>query len=70
MKPRIPGTACPKCGNLVACTCTIAKKHKKGCRYRIAAELSFELACPHGLQACPKCDPCDCGSTAVTRPVG
>lgn len=42
--------------------CDIRKEHKKRCRYRRAAELSVELACDHGAQACPTCDPCTCGS--------
>ena len=59
-----PGTACAGCGNFCTCTCSIEKKHKKSCRYRVAASLSVELACDHGLQACPECDPCDCGAGA------
>lgn len=53
---------CAKCGNLVTCTCKLAVKHKPKCRYFRAAQLGIELACEHGLQACPKCDPCSCGA--------
>jgi hypothetical protein len=52
------------CRNLASCVCDVIKQHKRTCRYRIAACLSFELACDHGLQGCPQCDPCTCGSTA------
>lgn len=62
--PAVPaGTACPGCGNLVTCTCGLAAQHDATCRFRRAAELSIEVACPHGFQACPRCDPCDCGYT-------
>lgn len=54
--------ACPVCGNLASCTCDVAAKHKPDCRFRRAAELSVELACAHGFQACPQCDPCTCGA--------
>lgn len=60
---------CLKCGNLVACTCRIEQQHKKNCRYRRAACLSVELACDHGLQACPKCDPCTCGALEPVKAV-
>lgn len=52
---------CKKCGNLVSCTCGISATHKATCRFRRAAALPFELACEHGYQACPICDPCECG---------
>jgi hypothetical protein len=54
-------TPCPECGNLATCVCQIVAQHRPGCRYRIAASLSIELACDHGFQACPICDPCPCG---------
>lgn len=57
-----PGVACPGCGNLVECTCDAEKKHKEDCRYLAAMRLSVELECEHGFQACPECDPCDCGA--------
>ena len=55
-----PGWACPDCGNLCGCTCQIERDHRPECRYRKAAMLSVELACDHGFQACPECDPCCC----------
>lgn len=50
------------CGNLATCTCQLEVKHKAHCRFLRAAKLSVELACKHGFQACPECDPCDCGA--------
>lgn len=57
--------SCAKCGHLTGCVCTLKKEHKKGCLFRRAALLSVEVACPHGFQACPKCDPCRCGIVVV-----
>ena len=52
---------CSKCGHLAgSCVCVIRETHDPKCRYRIAAELSIELPCDHGYQACPICDPCTC----------
>lgn len=64
-----PGSACRGCGNLVSCICEVRKTHGKKCRYRIASELSFELACEHGFEACPKCDPCTCKKQKPVRPI-
>lgn len=58
---------CGRCGNLVSCVCRIKEQHAEGCRYRRAACLSVELACDHGLQACPLCDPCDCGAQEAVK---
>lgn len=56
---------CGKCRNLGSCTCEVTMLHRKGCRFRRAATLSVELACPHGFQACPECDPCRCPGLAT-----
>lgn len=56
----MPLIGCPHCGNLCTCTCKIQREHSEGCRYRRAAQMSVELACDHGFQACPICDPCTC----------
>lgn len=53
---------CKICNNLVTCSCKISEKHKPDCKFRKAAELSVELACDHGFQACPVCDACTCGA--------
>lgn len=52
---------CTRCGQLGFCVCDVKRDHKDGCPFRRAALLSMELACEHGLQACPVCDPCTCG---------
>lgn len=56
------GTPCSGCGNYCTCTCVLEDKHRPGCRFLMAAMLSVEIACDHGFQACPICDPCDCGA--------
>lgn len=56
---------CAVCGNLVSCTCGIERTHAGDCRYARAARLSVEIACKHGFQACPICDPCTCGVGAT-----
>lgn len=55
------GTSCDKCGHF-HCICPVRERHKEDCRFRRAVELSVELACDHGFQVCPVCDPCDCGA--------
>ena len=50
------------CGNLVACTCKLERRHGPDCPFARAAKLAVELPCPHGFQACPECDPCSCGA--------
>lgn len=49
------------CG-YITCICWVFEKHEEGCRFRRAAALKVELACDHGFQACPECDPCTCGA--------
>lgn len=56
---------CETCKNLVCCVCNIDKTHKDNCLFRRAAVLSVELECEHGFQACPICDPCNCGIEVV-----
>lgn len=53
---------CRGCG-YVTCVCNVQIAHRPGCRYRRAALLTVELACEHGYQACPTCDPCTCGAS-------
>lgn len=58
-----PSIGCSECGFIGSlCICELKKKHKPDCRFLKAASLSIELACEHGYQACPICDPCDCGA--------
>lgn len=56
------------CGH-VACICKVIQTHKVKCRYRMAAQLSVELPCTHGFQACPDCDPCTCGANVDLKPL-
>lgn len=35
-------------------------KHKRSCRYRLAATCAGPVECEHGYEVCPKCDPCEC----------
>jgi hypothetical protein len=57
---------CPDCGLIRdGCVCSARREHKPGCRFLRAASLSVELECHHGFQACPICDPCDCGAGAT-----
>lgn len=66
---KVMEAVCPVCKNLVYCTCQILREHERGCRYRRAAALSVEIACDHGLQACPQCDPCTCNPKKPMEPI-
>ena len=61
INPPLDEVFCPGCGS-VTCYCEQKARHRGDCRYLRAARLSFELACDHGYQACPECDPCSCGA--------
>lgn len=51
---------CLTCGHL-ACVCRVLEEHPDpACRYRIAVTCAAPIACEHGWDACPKCDPCTC----------
>src|SRR5262245_53527217 len=66
INPPLDEVFCQVCGVIKeSCICDLKKKHKETCRFLRAARLSFELACDHGFQACPECDPCDCGVGAT-----
>jgi hypothetical protein len=45
----------------------IQKHHSTGCHFRTLAELTMETFCPHGLQCCPVCEPCNCGCQVPTE---
>lgn len=53
------------CGMGVTCVCELQLRHQPKCRFLLASQLSVELACEHGFQACPTCDPCTCGTGAT-----
>lgn len=48
------------CGHF-ACVCAIRAAHKETCSFRRAATGPVGIACDHGFDVCPKCDPCTCG---------
>lgn len=50
---------CPSCGHF-ACICNILKDHAEPCLYRRAATIPIGIACDHGRDVCPECDPCTC----------
>lgn len=39
--------------------------HAPSCAFRAALACRFRIACPHGLDACPDCDPCTCRPAAA-----
>lgn len=51
--------ACEICQHF-ACICGIRTEHEKGCKFRRAATCAFPIACDHGRDVCPVCDPCTC----------
>ncbi len=53
---------CAKCGFL-ACVCQILLDHEPVCKYLIAACCPVGIACDHGRDVCPQCDPCTCQET-------
>jgi hypothetical protein len=53
--------ACERCQHL-ACVCDIRAAHAEGCPYRTAATCAVAIACDHGFDVCPVCDPCACGA--------
>lgn len=47
------------CG-MIECVCTEARKHKDGCRTKIALLCPIGFECKHGFDVCPECDLCTC----------
>ncbi len=54
--------SCPECGHL-ACVCAILQRHAEPCLFRRAATGPVAMACKHGHDVCPECDPCTCPPT-------
>lgn len=52
--------ACPECHHF-ACICAVLAAHVASCTYRRAVTAVVGLACGHGFDVCPTCDPCTCG---------
>jgi hypothetical protein len=46
--------------NMIACVCSDARPHTIDCRYRKALTCAVGIACKHGYDVCPQCDPCTC----------
>ena len=42
------------------CVCEIRRQHRDGCKFRAAATCPVGIACEHGVDVCPTCDPCTC----------
>jgi len=62
---------CPKCKLIgEGCICKAKLEHDPDCRFLRAASLSVEIACDHGFQACPECDPCKCEAFKDSPPKG
>lgn len=62
INPDLDTITCAECGYFkFACICKLKLVHREDCRFLRAARLTVELACDHGFQACPICDPCSCG---------
>lgn len=52
---------CPDC-EYFACICNIRARHAQGCKFRTSATCAIPIACDHGFDVCPDCDPCTCGA--------
>jgi hypothetical protein len=50
---------CKRCDRL-ACVCNVQATHKETCRYRVSTQCPVAVACEHGFDVCPICDPCTC----------
>lgn len=46
----------------------IAAQHLPGCEFRRVALLPVGIACPHGYEECPTCDPCTCAKVQENEP--
>lgn len=55
---------CKTCGH-ISCVCSIKVRHDKACRFLRAATYPVGIACDHGFDVCPICDPCTCAKNRV-----
>lgn len=60
---------CDRCG-MLACVCTIMRRHESNCKFLRAATCTVGIECEHGYDVCPKCDPCECGAGIATEDFG
>ena len=52
------------CG-LIQCTCVTVRVHVMDCQLRRSMTCAVPIECDeHGLDVCPKCDPCTCKGMA------
>jgi hypothetical protein len=54
------------CGHIV-CVCGVREQHDAKCRFRISMLCPIGIACEHGYDVCPKCDPCTCAAARPQR---
>ncbi len=50
---------CAECGH-VSCVCGILADHVEDCMFCRSATCAVGIACEHGRDVCPICDPCTC----------
>jgi hypothetical protein len=41
--------------------------HARYCRFRVARACAIPVACKHGFDVCPECDPCTCKNPPRAR---
>lgn len=55
---------CETCGH-IACVCDVIRDHPNpDCRFRRSTTCPIPVACDHGFDVCPECDPCTCKESA------
>lgn len=60
---------CAQCHHF-ACVCVTQRRHDEKCKFRISATCPVGIACEHGRDTCPICDPCTCGATVTPEDIG
>lgn len=55
---------CEVCGH-IECVCRIKAVHAEDCKLRRSATCAVPIACEHGYDVCPICDPCTCAVGAT-----
>lgn len=59
-----PKYNCKICGHL-SCVCSVLANHQEDCRFRRSVTCPVVIACEHGYDVCPMCDPCTCTTTGA-----
>jgi hypothetical protein len=52
---------CRRCTR-IACVCAVLAAHEEQCALRRATTGAVAIACDHGRDVCPLCDPCTCAT--------